>query len=171
MTDTAQTGTQFALAPKLSPSQAPATALPWLMFRTAGHVAALPISHVAETLRVLPVESLSGAPPYVIGLSIIRGAPTAIVDTALLFGSEPTKHQRTVVVRMGACTIGLAAEEILDVRTFGTDAVARLPSLFGNVEPVSAVTILDEMLVLILESARIISEELLVSLLAQGARA
>ncbi|MFZ1990435.1 MAG: chemotaxis protein CheW [Alphaproteobacteria bacterium] len=146
-------------------------AMPWLMFRTAGHVAALPISHVVETLRALPIESVSGAPPHVIGLSIIRGAPTAIVDTALLFGREPTKHQRTVVVRVGERTIGLAAEEILGARAIGSEALERLPSLFGNVESVSAVTIRDEMLVFVLEAARIISDELLASLLTQGTRA
>jgi len=167
--DIAQMETQLASPIRSTRDHAPAAAMPWLLFRTAGHVAALPISHVVETLRVLPVESVSGAPLYVIGLSIIRGTPTAIVDTALLFGSEPTKHQRTVMVRKGERTIGLAAEEILGARTIGSEAQQRLPSLFGNIESVGAVAIIDEMLVFILESARIISDDLLGNLLSQGA--
>jgi hypothetical protein len=61
------------------PSAAPPTALDhgkrssWLLCRAGNLLCALPIEHVIEIMRPLPVEQIAGAPHYVRGLSIIRG--------------------------------------------------------------------------------------------------
>ena len=43
-------------------------------------LAALPLEHVVETMRPLPVEPLGDAPRFILGLSIVRGEPIPVVD-------------------------------------------------------------------------------------------
>src|ERR1700704_3300860 len=52
----------------------------WLLCRAGMHLCAMPLAHVIATMRVLPIEAVSGAPSYVRGLCVIRGAPVAVVD-------------------------------------------------------------------------------------------
>lgn len=50
----------------------------WLLCRAGKTFYALPTAHVVEIMRILPVESIAGALPYMRGLCIIRGTPVGI---------------------------------------------------------------------------------------------
>src|SRR5205809_310773 len=49
---------------------------------------ALPLMHVIETMRPLPIEPMACALSFVRGISIIRGAPTPVVDLGALLGTS-----------------------------------------------------------------------------------
>ena len=57
---------------------------------TAGaHACAFPLHHVVEIMRPLPIKSVAGTPGFVRGVSVVRGAPTPVVDLkALLENGE-----------------------------------------------------------------------------------
>jgi hypothetical protein len=46
-----------------------------LLCRVDTRLCALPLATVLETLRRLSIEPLAGAPAFVLGRSVIRGAP------------------------------------------------------------------------------------------------
>jgi purine-binding chemotaxis protein CheW len=143
----------------------------WLLCRVGSHRFALPMSHVIENMRMLPIESVAGAPPLVRGLCIIRGAPVPVVDATLLFENQSGRCERLVTVRTGNRTIAFAAEEVLGVQAIPAQALEQLPPLFRNVESIAAIAALDEELVFFLHTARVISDDFLVSSGSDGAPA
>jgi purine-binding chemotaxis protein CheW len=145
--------------------------VPWLLCRTGSRHFALPISHVVETMRILPIESLAGAPPMVCGLAIVRGVPTPVVDAALLFGTEPGRRDRMVTVRVGRRIVALAAEAVVGIRMVPAEALAALPPLLSDAGAVAALKPLDQDLVFFLHAARIVPDDVLDRCSAAGVAA
>jgi purine-binding chemotaxis protein CheW len=131
-----------------------------LLCRARTRLCAVPLAQVVETLRPLPVMALAGAPPFVAGLSIIRGAPVPVVDVgALLPGSEPPRPTRFVLLRLEERRVALALEGVLGVEELpGT--LQSLPALLAGASAaaVAAVGTLDAELLLVLEAARAVPE-------------
>lgn len=143
----------------------------WLLCRTDAHHFALPMSHVVETMRMLPIESIAGAPAMVCGLSIIRGVPTPVVDAALLFGNAPGRRERLVTLRVGRRIVALAAQAVIGAWTVPEDELAALPPLLGDAGAVAALKPLDQDLVFFLHAARIVPDDVLDRCAATGAAA
>lgn len=131
-----------------------------LLCRAGSSLCALPLEHVVEIMRILPIESIAHAPSFVLGLSIIRGTPTPIVDTALLCSGRTAPFHRLVIVSAGTRIVALAVDNVLDVRAIGTDE--SLPPLLGEAasDVISTIGRLDAALLLFLSAARIVPDEL-----------
>jgi purine-binding chemotaxis protein CheW len=135
----------------------------WLLCRAGTLLCAIPLEHVIEILRVLPIEAVAGAPRYVRGLCVIRGAAVPVVDTGLLIGDQPTKSERLVTIRTGSRTIALAAEAVLGIWAIGAEALKELPPLLRNAarETIAAIGTLDAELLFFLRTTLIVPQELL----------
>jgi purine-binding chemotaxis protein CheW len=144
---------------------------PVLLCRVRSALAAVGLEHVVETMRPLPVEPLAGAPSFVTGLSIVRGAPTPVVDAGALLGfaagAQPT---RFVTLRAGARIVALAVDEVLDVRELAPESLGALPPLLGDAssDVVSAIGTLDTELLVVLRATRAVPESVWRSLEAGG---
>jgi purine-binding chemotaxis protein CheW len=144
-----------------------------LLCRVQHLVCAVPLEHVIETLRPLSIEPLAGAPGYVCGLSMIRGVPVPVVDTGLLLGTEQARPTRFVTLRAGPHTVAIAVDSVIGVRALGAADTASLPPLLsvaGN-GAVSSLGSRDGDLLLVLESARLVPDELLARLAREGSAA
>jgi purine-binding chemotaxis protein CheW len=121
---------------------------------------ALPLERVIETLRPLPIEPLSGAPPFVCGVSIVRGEPLPVVDAGLLLGGGQARATRLVTLRLGARAVALAVDSVIGVRAFERSALRELPPLLREAaaDTVAALGSLDRELLLLLESGRLVPE-------------
>jgi purine-binding chemotaxis protein CheW len=144
------------------------TATYWLLCRAGSHQLALPVPKVIETMRMLPIEPLAGAPPMVRGLCIIRGAPAPVVDTALVF--DNCHCERLVTVRTGERTIAFAMDSVLGVQAIRAEELERLPPLLSNVQMIAGVKALDEELVFFPHTARILPDDILDRCIAEGTR-
>jgi len=132
-----------------------------LLCQVGSLVCALPLEHVAETMRALPVEPIAGLPAFVSGVSIIRGAAVPVVDLATLLGEGSTKSlARLVLVRAEARLIALAVNEVLAIRRLESDSIAALPPLLRGTSTrfLSAAGALDAELLLIIEAGRIVPD-------------
>ncbi len=162
-------------APERSTAQArddAATGRPqWLLCRAGAHLCAIPIEHVIETMRLLPIEAVSGAPPYVRGLAIIRGSPVPVIDTGLLVGQQASRCTRLVTVRTGKRTVALAAEAVEGVSAIAPDKLSQLPPLLRAAasETIEAIGMLDAELLFFLRTARIVPDDVLDRLEFEGA--
>jgi chemotaxis signal transduction protein len=110
-------------------------------------------------MRPLALERLAGAPAFLLGVSFIRGAPVPVVDVAGLLGSDATvPAQRIVTLRIGERCVGLAVESVIGVHAISTASLEQLPPLLAQsgTATVSAISTLDEQLVLVLQGARIV---------------
>jgi purine-binding chemotaxis protein CheW len=87
-----------------------------LVFRAGDLLAAVRLQDVVETLRPLAARPLAGTQPFVLGLSIMRGRPTPVVDVALLLTGSAVPASRWIAVRTPRGPIALATGEVLGLR-------------------------------------------------------
>jgi purine-binding chemotaxis protein CheW len=143
----------------------------WLLCRTGSHCFALPMPHVIEIMRMLPIKSVAGAPAPMRGMCIIRGAPIAVVDAGLLFEEQGARCERLITVRTGDRTIAFATETVLGVEAIRGRALEKLPPLLRDIGAIEAITALDEELVFFLRAARIVPDDFILDRVSDGASA
>lgn len=131
-----------------------------LVSRVCGRLCALPLEHVSETMRPLPVDPVAGVPPPVRGVAIIRGAPVPVVDLAWLLAGGESHATRFVTLDVGTRRVALAVDAVLGVRPIPADALGELPPLLrdGDADAIAAIGALDSQLIVALRSARLLPE-------------
>jgi purine-binding chemotaxis protein CheW len=131
-----------------------------LICRLRTCLCALPLEDIVETLRPLPIELVSGAPGYVLGLSIIRGVPLPVVDVSQLLSGRTSTPVRLVVVKTGERRVAMAVDNVVGIRQIPADQLRDLPPLLrdAGAAVVSAVGTLDAELFMVLSGSRIIPE-------------
>jgi purine-binding chemotaxis protein CheW len=152
----------------------------FLLCRIGSRIAALALKEVRETMRPLPIEPLLGAPPFVLGLAIIRGFPTPVVDAGSLVGpaTSPTpilspSPARFVLLKLDERTAALAVDAVLDVCSLPSETLSNIPPLLlgGDAQLVSVMGALDGKLLLVLEAARLVPDSVWIAITTQGASA
>jgi purine-binding chemotaxis protein CheW len=144
----------------------------FLIARASGLGIALPLPNVGETMRPQAVKPLPGMPPYVLGLSRIRGQAIPVVHLGALLGAAtPAPAGRFVTVDTGGRRVALAVDAVIGVRRLDADALGRLPPLLGGVpgELVEALGVMDKELLVVLRAARILPTEVWERLAAAAA--
>ncbi len=131
----------------------------WLLCRAGAHLCAIPIEHVVETMRALPIEPVAGAPHYVLGFSLIRDAPVPVIDTERIVSDETTSATRFVTVRTGPRTVALAAEAVLGISAIAADKLGELPPVLRDADTIEAIGTRDAELLFFLRAARIVPDE------------
>jgi purine-binding chemotaxis protein CheW len=133
----------------------------WLICRTGKIICALPIEPVVEIMRLLPIEPLSGAPDYVRGLSIIRGAPVPVVDVGLIVGQQDGVPTRLVATRVAARIIALAVGEVIGISAIAAGAFGELPPLLQNAatDAITAIGARDGELLVFLRAGRLVTDD------------
>jgi purine-binding chemotaxis protein CheW len=140
-----------------------------LVVRIGGTVGALPLRDVIETFRPLPIEPLRGMPPFVRGVALVRGTPTAVVDLSHLLTGTPGEITRFVSVRVESRCIALAVEAVLGVRVLANAVFGQMPPLLDRAsEQVAALGKLDGHLLVMLQASRSLLDDTLRALETQG---
>ena len=111
-------------------------------------------------MRPLPVAPLAGVPAFVLGLSVIRGTTTPVVDTGILLGlDEPPALKRFVTLKTGQSCVAIAVESIDGIIRMDAAALKGLPPLLQTGSAlVGAIGMLDREFLLVIQAAHIISE-------------
>jgi purine-binding chemotaxis protein CheW len=132
-----------------------------LLIRARSWRFALPIAEVVETCRPLPVQPIAGAPAFVRGVTVLRGAPVPVVDLAALLGAGgEARGARLVVLRAGARQVALEVDEVIGATPLDASALAASPPLLreavgGHLEALGA---LDGALLGVIDAARLVPE-------------
>lgn len=123
-------------------------------------VCALPLQHVIETMRPLPIEALAGVNRPVSGVAIIRGAAMPVVDLAWLLAGEESHPTRFVTVNADGRRVALAVDAVVDVRVIPTGSVNDLPPLLqdANADAIATIGTLDAELLMVLRTGRLLPE-------------
>lgn len=142
---------------------------PSLVFRTKVLLCALPLASVEEIMRPLPVKALEGVPPFVTGVSVIRGAAVPVVDAGLLLGREESTPTRLISLKVADRRAALAVDEVLGIRALPAESMQDLPSLLQEAggDVVEAIGTFDAELLLVLRGARIVPDSVWASVGSQ----
>jgi purine-binding chemotaxis protein CheW len=134
-----------------------------LIVRVRSYKVALPVAHVVEQMRPLPVEEVRGTPPYVLGTSRVRGDAIPVMDLGrFLVGTagpdSPPTTARWVTVRVGARRLALVVDAVEGVRAADPRHLGALPGLLRDVDTdaVDALGVLDASLLMVLRAARLV---------------
>ncbi len=132
-----------------------------LVVRAANRVCALPVAETLETMRPLPSRPIAGMPPWVLGVSIIRGSPVPVLDLAMLLsGKEATAITRFVVLQAAARRIALAVETVIGIRLLDAAALESLTfQSNGHGETIKSIGALDGELLIAVDTKRLLPEE------------
>jgi purine-binding chemotaxis protein CheW len=127
-------------------SQQQNTAVKTLVVRAQAYLCALPLEMVIETMRPLPIEPLAGVPPFVRGMSIIRGEPTPVIDLAMLLGATRELPWRFVTIRVAEKQVALSVGAVAGIFDLEPRVMDRLPPLLrgASTDLVQSISILDE---------------------------
>jgi purine-binding chemotaxis protein CheW len=134
-----------------------------LLVRARSMVAAFPVAATLETMRPRTIEPVAGVPAFVLGVSLIRGAPLPVIDLGALFGSaEPRATRRFVTVASGGRVTALAVEAVLAVRALADADASALPPLLAGTQDgaVALLGTLDRELLAVIEAARLLEPAL-----------
>ena len=118
-----------------------------------GRLCAVPLPHVIEIMRPLPVEPISAVPAFVQGISIIRGIPTPVLDLGALLGMPASDiAERFVTLRLGERQVALSVDSVLGVRELDVSKIRELPPLLreASKDVIEAMGTLDEQLLVVL---------------------
>jgi purine-binding chemotaxis protein CheW len=109
-------------------------------------------------MRLPLLDALPGAPHFVAGMAIVRGAPLPVIFTGRLFGDEETRPERLVVARVGQRRVGLAVDAVIGIRALSGDMLQRLPPLLHDAlhHAVADIGTLDGELLVVLQAARVV---------------
>ena len=133
-----------------------------LVFRAGTLLCALHLDEVIETMRPLATRPLAGTPPFVRGISIMRGVPTPVVDVARLLGGEQADIERFVAVRAERGPVAFATGAVLGIRPAAAGSPAtRHTALLGGASStlVAGVATIDAEPLLLLQSMRVVPDE------------
>jgi purine-binding chemotaxis protein CheW len=132
-----------------------------LVFRAGPLLCALRLDEVIETMRPLRTHPLAGTPAFVTGICIMRGAPTLVVDVARLLGGVEAEVSRFVAVRTERGPVAFATGQIHGVRQVSADVTGRHEALLGDAPArlIAAVGTIDSVPVLLLQSMRLVPDE------------
>lgn len=138
--------------------ETPATST--LLCRVGDLLCALPLAHVREVMRPLPVEALAGVPACVRGLAVIRGAPVPVVDAAVLLSETASQPTRFITLNTGGRHVALAVDAVVGIRDVAATVFAELPPLVraGVSDAIDVVGTLDAELLVILNVARVVPD-------------
>jgi purine-binding chemotaxis protein CheW len=154
----------------------------WLLCRVGDCQIAVPLAHVVETMRPLPLRAFPGLPPFVPGVSLIRDAVVPIVDLARLVGAGtgpagagestgstestestegPTSTTRLVSVNRGDRTVALRVDAVIGVRTLDGATLQAVPALLDTLDggALAAVGTLDSALLLVLGETLLVPDQ------------
>jgi purine-binding chemotaxis protein CheW len=131
-----------------------------LICRVLNRICALPLQHVIETMRPLPVQSIEGAPRSVMGVAIIRGAPVPVVDLGWVLAGAESQPTRFVTIDADGRRVALAVDAVIGTRMIPRGSLYDLPPLLqdANADAITAIGRLDAELLVMLGSGRVIPE-------------
>ena len=132
-----------------------------LVCQVQGHMCALPIEHVCEIMRPLHIEHIPGAPDYILGMSVIRGEATPVLNMASLFDQTASRIERFIAIKVTGRPLALAVGQVHGVSVFAMADLFALPPLVQNLgaDLIESIGVRDAALLLVLNGARLLPEE------------
>jgi purine-binding chemotaxis protein CheW len=149
----------------------------YLTFALAEEEYGVEILSVQEVKGWTPVTRMPRSPDYVKGVLNLRGAIVPIIDLRIRFGIESIPYTSTTVVIVvnvavtdGSRPIGIVVDAVRDVLTIPPEDIRPAPDFGATIDDdyITGLAKVDEKMVLVLDTDRLLSVEELRGLAAAG---
>ena len=125
---------------------------------------AFKIMELQEIPRMLPLTPLPKAPPYLSGITNLRGTIIPIIDLKIKLGlnsATRTKQARIMVVHSDGKIVGLIVDAVNEVIRVDASKLNAPPSLVANnqFKAVGAIVNLEKRLILLLDLSKILAQQ------------
>lgn len=135
-----------------------------IVFRLEGEEFAVSVSQVGSIERVLPITRVPGTPPFVKGVTNLRGVITPVIDLKTRFRNETTEFtdsSRIIIVYLDDLTVGIIVDEANDVLDIPERAIEPKPEVINSVDVdyISGVAKIDKRLLILLDLDKVLSRE------------
>lgn len=145
-----------------------------LIVAAGARACAIPLRHVVETMRPLSIAPVAGTPRFVRGVSVIRGAPTPVVDLRALLedGEHSATFGRFVTLKLGDRRVAIGVDGVVGLRHLDSAQLGELPPILGVVaaDLIEAIGTRDAELLVVLRAARVVPDEVWATLTAEATR-
>ena len=133
-----------------------------VVLELAGEAYAVEIGRVQEIIRMQPITRIPNGPPWIEGVTNLRGRVIPVLDLRRRLGlpaGQTTRRSRIVVAELGEHTVGLVVDGVSEVLRVPPEAVEPPSSLVTTADSVylRAVANIGERLVLLLDLSRLLS--------------
>ncbi|HEX6242209.1 MAG TPA: chemotaxis protein CheW [Polyangiales bacterium] len=137
-----------------------------VLCKVADGLYAVPANQVLQMETFTGATRVPGAQPHVAGLVQIRSRVIPVVDLRMRFGLptiEPTLDSRVMVVQCDARTVGLLADSVREVLMIDPAAFKAPPDILKQQAAgfVEAVAQLGDRIIMLMDSKKVIGEEVL----------
>lgn len=135
-----------------------------VLFKVGGAEYVLPYSDVLHMDAYAGATKVPGTPPYVLGITPVRGKVLPVIDLRARFGLEPhapSPDSRVVVVQTGGRTLALLADSAREVLRLDPTVFRAAPEMVseGGQGFVKSVAQAGSRLVMLLDLEKVSGEE------------
>lgn len=131
----------------------------FLLVEVGTRLCAVPLEFIAETMRSLSFEPLAAMPSFVLGVSLIRGRASPVLDAGLLLGSAKTHASRFIALKLGARSAALAVDSVVGVRSLPESAEQEMSPLLSDAA-VGSLATFDSKLLTVLRATSLVPDRL-----------
>jgi purine-binding chemotaxis protein CheW len=133
-----------------------------VIFELSNEFYGVEIGTVEGIIKMQPITAVPHAPPFVEGVTNLRGAVLPVMDLRKRFGQPPqaaTKDSRIVVAVMGALKVGMIVDGVSEVLRVADDAIEPPSPLVTTVETtfIKGIAKVADRLIILLELSQVLS--------------
>ena len=127
----------------------------YLAFRLGNEEYGIDILKVQEIRGYEPTTKLASVPPFILGLSNLRGAIVPIIDLRIKFNLGEAKYDHltvTIILNIGERIVGIVVDSVSDVTALLPEQIRPAPSMGTMMDTDNLIglgTLEDRMLILV----------------------
>ena len=125
-----------------------------VLFTLAKQTFAIDVRQVREVIRTVNVVPIPDVPPWIEGVIYLRGVVVTLLnlhEKLHITNTHNTKTGRVIVSHTGHCRFGIMVDDVTGVMTLPDSAINPPDDVIRHAVSVSAVALIDEQLVPILD--------------------
>lgn len=135
-----------------------------IVFRLDGEEFAVSVGQVGSIERIMPITRVPGTPPFIKGVTNLRGVVTPVIDLKSRFRNQTTKFtdsSRIIIIYLDELTVGIIVDEANDVIDIPEQTIEPQPEVINSVEAdyISGVAKIDKRLLILLDLEKVLNRE------------
>jgi purine-binding chemotaxis protein CheW len=133
-----------------------------VVFELANEFYGINIAMVESIIKMQAITQLPHTPPYVKGVTNLRGSVLPVIDLRIRFAldtQEDTRQTRIMIVTMGSIKAGIIVDGVSEVLRISDENIEPLPPMINSVDSafLKGIARLEKRLIILLELSRVLN--------------